>query len=154
MRTKNIIGFRLLDILGRFFVTLCVISAGFAGDAIAQQKEPPTSCARICISIFDDRTRVESAFGPEQEPGAGKSVIVHAVASAPCVLLVAALKQGDGQLAYGWRPQYRRLSDAWEEVTLPENAGVWQWEKQASVSMIGIPGCWYFEVDPRSHEFR
>jgi hypothetical protein len=107
---------------------MCV---GLVDHGFAQQLEFTSSYVEVCISILDHRTHAEAAFGPEQEPGAGKSVIVHAVASAPCVLLVAALNQADGQLACDWRPQYRTLGDAWEEVTLPEKAGSWQWQRRA-----------------------
>jgi hypothetical protein len=112
------------------FVVLCTVCAGVGGKAFAQQTQPTTQFAKVCVSVFDAATRVEKAFGPEQEPGPGKSVIVHAVASAPFVLLVAALNQDNGQLAHEWRPQYRKLSEPWEEVTIPDNAGLWQWAKQ------------------------
>jgi hypothetical protein len=115
---------------GVFLVVLCMICAGVGGEAGAQQTQAATAFAKVCVSVFGDLTRDEKAFDAEQEPGPGKSVVVHAVASAPCILLVAALNQSNGQLAHEWRPQYRILSEPWEEVTIPDNAGLWQWAKQ------------------------
>jgi len=42
-----------------------------------------------------------------------------------------ALNQGDGQLAYGWRPQFAELDEEWEEVRLPQKNPVWRWEARA-----------------------
>jgi hypothetical protein len=105
-----------------------MISSRFGEKAIADQTESAKSYARVCISVLDDGNEV--AFAPAEEPAPGKSVIAHAVTSAPCYLLVAALNQGDGQLAHDWRPQFRKFSEAWEEVRLPDDAGRWRWEKR------------------------
>jgi hypothetical protein len=114
--------------LGELFVAICIFCSRSGENAIADQADPAKSYVRVCISVVDDRNEV--AFTQEQEPTPGKSVIAHAVASAPCFLLVVALNQGNGQLAYDWRPQFRSLTQAWEEVRLPDNSGLWRWEKR------------------------
>jgi hypothetical protein len=117
--------------LCRLFVTICMISVNFGEYAVGGETDQARPYARVCISILDDRNGVEVAFGPQQTPAPGKSVVAHAVSSAPCFLLVVALNQGDGQLAYDWRPHFRKMSEAWEEAAFPESAGLWHWEKRA-----------------------
>jgi hypothetical protein len=121
-------GYRRLTFagLGRLFVAIFIFSSGSVEKASAEQNESTKSYVRVCITVLDGQNEV--AFSDKQGPSAGKSVIAHAVASAPCSLLVAALNQGNGQLAYAWRPQFRNLSEAWQEVSLPENSGLWRWE--------------------------
>jgi hypothetical protein len=87
--------------------------------------------ATVCLSVRDETVAKEVAFAPEVQPGPGKSIIAHAVASAPCFLLVVAFNLGDGQLAYGWRPQFVELDEEWEEVRLPQKNPGWRWEAQA-----------------------
>jgi hypothetical protein len=83
------------------------------------------------MSVRDETLPKEVVFAPEVKPGPGKSIVAHAVASAPCVLLVVAFNQRDGQLAYGWRPQFAELDEEWEEVRLPQKNPVWRWEMTA-----------------------
>ena len=83
-----------------------------------------------CVDFCGVRKTVNLAFTPEVEPGTGKSIVAHVEASAPCILVVAALNQRDGQLAYGWRPQFVELDEEWQEVMLPQKSTVWRWEQK------------------------
>jgi hypothetical protein len=105
--------------------------AGFPDYTAASETDSSKPYASVCLSVRDETVPKEVAFTPEVGPGPGKSIIAHAVASVPCILLVVALNQGDGQLAYGWRPQFAELDEDWEEVRLPQKNLVWRWEAQA-----------------------
>jgi hypothetical protein len=124
-------GYRRLAFAGlsRLFVALFILSSRSGQNAFADQADSTKSYVRVCITVVDGRNEV--AFSQQQEPSPGKSVIAHAVASVPCSLLVTALNQVDGQLAYDWRPQFRNLTEAWQEISLPDNSGLWRWEKRA-----------------------
>jgi hypothetical protein len=84
--------------------------------------------ASVCISVLTENEGSEVALTPSLEPGTGKSIVAHAVANVPCVLLVVAFNQGDGQLAHEWRPQLDESEEEWEEVVLPEKKTAWRWE--------------------------
>jgi hypothetical protein len=105
--------------------------AGFPDYTAASEADSSKPYASVCLSVRDETVPKEVVFTPEVGPGPGKSIIAHAVASAPCILLVVALNLGDGQLAYGWRPQFAELDEEWEEVRLPQKNLVWRWEAQA-----------------------
>jgi hypothetical protein len=99
------------------------------GDLVATAKaDSSRPYAKACLAVLDQNGANEVAFTPELEAGPGKSIVAHAVASAPCALLVAAFYQSNGQLAYDWRPQFKELKEEWDEVTLPEKKPTWRWE--------------------------
>jgi hypothetical protein len=106
-------------------------SVGFPDCTAASEEDSSRPYASVCLSVRDETVPKEVVFTPEVRPGPGKSIITHAVASAPCILLVVALNLGDGQLAYGWRPQIAELDEEWDEVRLPQKSSVWRWEAQA-----------------------
>src|ERR1700737_1609776 len=85
--------------------------AGFPDFTAACGADSLRPYASVCLSVRDETGPKEVVFTPEVEPGRGKSIIAHAVASAPCILVVVALNQLDGQLAYGWRPQFAELDE-------------------------------------------
>lgn len=87
----------------------------------------------VCLSVRDEAASGpnEVPFSPEVEPGPGKSIITHAGANAPCVLLVVAFNQDDRRLAYRWHPQFAELSAERTEVTLPEKSHKWNWETKS-----------------------
>jgi hypothetical protein len=87
----------------------------------------------VCLSVLDETASglKEVPFSPEVVPGPGKTIIAHAVANAPCFLLVVAFNRNDGQLAYNWRPQFAELAAEWTEVALPEKGPMWKWETKA-----------------------
>jgi hypothetical protein len=102
--------------------------AGFP--VAASETDSSRPYASVCLSVRDETVPKEVVFTPEVRPGPGKSIIAHAVASVPCTLLVVAFNAGDGQLAYGWRPQCVELDEEWEEVRLPQKNPAWRWETQ------------------------
>ncbi|MBV8416940.1 MAG: hypothetical protein JO251_17180, partial [Verrucomicrobia bacterium] len=105
-----------------------VLVASSSDFTAAGEADSSRAYASVCLSVRDETGSKEVAFTPEVEPGTGKSIIAHAVASAPCILVVVALNKRDGQLAYGWRPQFVELDEEWQEVRLPEKNKAWRWE--------------------------
>ena len=116
--------------IGLLFALAYFASAGFSDYTAASDADLSRPYGNVCLSVRDETVPKEVVFTPEVGPGPGKSIVAHAVASVPCILLIVALNQGDGQLAYGWRPQFAELDEAWEEVRLPEKNPVWRWEAQ------------------------
>jgi hypothetical protein len=116
-----------------FQISLLVLIAYFVLAAspdftAASEADSSKPYASVCLSVRDETGRKEVALTPEVQPGTGKSIIAHAVASAPCILVVVALNQRDGQLAYDWRPQFVELDEEWQEVRLPQKNTAWRWE--------------------------
>jgi hypothetical protein len=126
-RLFSFVGWRL----GLLVALACFNAAGFTRPTAASEVEASKPYANVCLSVRDETLPKEVVFAPEVKPGPGKSILVHAVASAPCDLLVVAFNQRDGQLAYGWRPQFAELDEEWEEVKLPQKNSVWRWETAA-----------------------
>ena len=114
--------------IGLLFALAFFASGGFPDYSVASEADLSKPYASVCLSVRGEAVPKEEVFTPEVGPGPGKSIVAHAVASAPCLLLVVALNQGDGQLAYGWRPQFAELDEPWEEVRLPRKNPVWRWE--------------------------
>ena len=114
---------------------LCALAyfapAGFPDHTAASEADLSRPYGSVCLSVRDETVPKEVVFTPEVGPGPGKSIVAHAVASVPCILLIVALNRGDGQLAYGWRPQFAELDEEWEEVRLPQKNPVWRWEARA-----------------------
>jgi hypothetical protein len=108
--------------------SVSLILGSLLGLATGSEVDSSGPYANVCLSVRDDTASKEVVFTPQVAAGPGKSIVTHAVASAPCILLVTALTQQDGQLAYGWRPQLADLHEEWEEVRLPEKNPVWRWE--------------------------
>ena len=117
--------------IGLLFALAYFAPAGFSDHTAASEADLSRPYGSVCLSVRDETVSKEVVFTPEVGPGPGKSIVAHAVASVPCVLLIVALNQGDGQLAYGWRPQFAELDEEWEEVRLPQKNPVWRWEAQA-----------------------
>lgn len=117
--------------VGLLFALAYFAPVGFPDFTAASEADPSRPYGSVCLSVQDETVPKEVAFTPEVGPGPGKSIVAHAVASVPCILLIVALNQGDGQLAYGWRPQIAELDEEWEEVRLPQKNPVWRWEAQA-----------------------
>jgi hypothetical protein len=117
--------------IGLFFALACFAPGGFPDYSAASEADLSRPYASVCLSVRDEAVSKEVVFTPEVAPGPGKSIVAHAVASWPCILLIVALSQGDGQLVYGWRPQVTELDQEWEEVRLPKKNPVWRWEAQA-----------------------
>jgi hypothetical protein len=111
-----------------FLAVLSLVSVGADKLMAATEADSSRSYASVCISVLSEKDGSEVVLTPALEPGPGKSVVAHAVANAPCLLLVAAFNQGDGQLAHDWRPQLNELEEEWEEVTFPEKKAAWRWE--------------------------
>ncbi|MBV8641389.1 MAG: hypothetical protein JO070_08360 [Verrucomicrobia bacterium] len=114
--------------IGLLVAIAYVLVASFPDFTAASEADSSRPYASVCLSVRDETGSKEVAFTPEVEPGTGKSIIAHAVASAPCILVVVALNKRDGQLAYGWRPQFVELDEEWQEVRLPEKNKAWPWE--------------------------
>ena len=117
--------------IGLLFALVYFAPAGFPDYTAASEADLSRPYGSVCLSVRDETASKEVVFTPQVGPGPGKSIVAHAVASVPCILLIVALNQGDGQLAYGWRPQFAELDEEWEEVRLPEKNPVWRWEAQA-----------------------
>ena len=83
--------------------------------------------ATICLSVVTEGSaeRKEEAFCPESRPSQGESLLIHAGASRPCVLFIAAFNRASEALANAWRPQIGELTHAWEEIALPRPG--WSW---------------------------
>ena len=113
-----------------FLAVLSLVSVGADKLKAATEADSSRSYASVCISVLSEKDGSEVVLTPALEPGPGKSVVAHAVANAPCLLLVAAFNQGDGQLAHDWRPQLNELEEEWEEVTFPEKKAAWRWQTQ------------------------
>jgi hypothetical protein len=116
---------------GLLVALVCLDAAGFSRLTAASEVEAPKPYGNVCLSVRDETVPKEVVFSPEVKPGPGKSILVHAVASAPCDLLVVAFNERDGQLAYGWRPQFAELDEEWEEIKLPQKGFLWHWETTA-----------------------
>ena len=114
--------------LGALVAIVYFVFANFPDFTAASEADASKLYACVCLSVRDETGSKEVAFTPEVEPGTGKSIVAHAVASAPCILVVVALNQRDGQLAYGWRPQFVELDEEWQEVRLPQKNTAWRWE--------------------------
>jgi len=117
--------------IGLLFALAYFAPGGFPDYSAASEADLSRPYASVCLSVRDEAVSKEVVFTPEVAPGPGKSIVAHAVASAPCILLIVAFSQGDGQLVYGWRPQFTELDKEWEEVRLPKKNPVWRWEAQA-----------------------
>jgi hypothetical protein len=117
--------------IGLLFAAAYFALAGFPDYSAASEADLSGPYASVCLSVWDAAVPKEVALTPDVEPGPGKSIVAHAVASAPCILLIVALSERDGQLVYGWRPQFAELDEDWEEVRLPQKNPVWRWESQA-----------------------
>jgi hypothetical protein len=115
-------------VVGLLFASVHFSSIRFRDLATAAETDSSRPYASVCISVLDGKDVREVPLTPELEPGPGDSIIAHAVANVPCVLLLVAFNRGDGQLAYDWRPRFKELEEAWEEITLPENRAEWRWE--------------------------
>lgn len=124
-----------LSVLPRLRISLVVLTyfipAGVLNLTAGSEADSSRPHASVCLAVREDISPKEAAFTPLVEPGSGKFIIAHAVASVPCILLVVALNQRDGQLAYGWRPQFAELDEPWEEVALPRRNPFWRWEIKA-----------------------
>jgi hypothetical protein len=117
--------------VGLLFAVACFAPGRFPDYSSASEADLSGPYASVCLSVRDEAVPKEVVFTPEVGPGPGKSIVAHAVASAPCILLIAALSREDGRLAYGWRPQFAELDEEWQEVRLPKKNPVWRWEAQA-----------------------
>jgi len=117
--------------IGLLFALAYFAPAGFPDYTAASEADLSRPYGSVCLSVRDETVPKEVVFTPEVGPGTGKSIVAHAVASVPCILLIVALNRGDGQLAYGWRPQFAELDEEWEEVRLPQKNPVWRWEARA-----------------------
>jgi hypothetical protein len=117
--------------IGLFFALAYFAPGGFPEYSAASEADLSRPYASVCLSVRDEAVPKEVVLTPDVGPGPGKSIVVHAVASAPCILLVVALSERDGELVYGWRPQFAELDEEWEEVRLPQKNTVWRWESQA-----------------------
>jgi len=117
--------------IGLLFALVYFAPAGFPDYTAASEADLSRPYGSVCLSVRDETVPKEVVFTPEVGPGPGKSIVAHAVASVPCILLIVALNRGDGQLAYGWRPQFAELDEEWEEVRLPQKNPVWRWEARA-----------------------
>jgi hypothetical protein len=86
--------------------------------------------AKVCLSVVTDApsAKKEEVFKAESLPGPGKALVVHAVTSKPCDLLVAAFNRENEELSYGWRPEFVELTEEWDEVQVPKSGGKWAWE--------------------------
>ncbi|MBV9106953.1 MAG: hypothetical protein JO313_13135 [Verrucomicrobia bacterium] len=113
-----------------FFAVVCFGRVELGDLAAVSEADSSRPYAKVCLAVLDQNEGSEVAFTPELEPGPGKSIVAHAVASAPCVLFVAAFYQGNGQLANDWRPQFKELNEEWDEVTLPGKKTTWRWEEK------------------------
>jgi len=118
-------------LIGLLFALVYFAPAGFPDYTAASEADLSRPYGSVCLSVRDETVSKEVVFTPEVGPGPGKSIVAHAVASVPCILLIVALNRGDGQLAYGWRPQFAELDEEWEEVRLPQKNPVWRWEARA-----------------------
>jgi len=118
-------------LIGLLFALVYFAPAGFPDYTAASEADLSRPYGSVCLSVRDETVPKEVVFTPEVGPGPGKSIVAHAVASVPCILLIVALNRGDGQLAYGWRPQFAELDEEWEEVRLPQKNPVWRWEARA-----------------------
>lgn len=110
------------------FAVVIFCAGGFGDRTAAAETDSSRANAKVCLSVLDQTGASEVAFNPRLNPGPGKSIVTHAVANVPCVLLVVAFNQGDGQLANDWRPQFKELAEEWEEVILPSDKAAWRWE--------------------------
>src|SRR5271157_91926 len=117
--------------VGLLFALAYFAPAGFPDYTAASEADLSRPYGSVCLSVRDETVPKEVVFTPEVGPGPGKSIVAHAFASVPCILLIVALNRGDGQLAYGWRPQFAELDEEWEEVRLPQKNPVWRWEARA-----------------------
>ena len=117
--------------IGLLFALAYFAPGGFPAYSAGSETDLSRPYASVCLSVWDAAVPKEVAFTPDVRPGPGKSIVVNAVASAPCILLIVALSERDGQLVYGWRPQFADLDEEWEEVRLPQKNPVWRWESQA-----------------------
>ena len=117
--------------VGLLFALAYFAPGGFTDYSAASEADLSRLYASVCLSVRDETEPKEVAFTPEVEPGPGKSIVAHAVASAPCIILIVALSQRNGQLVYGWRPQFAELDEEWQEVRLPQKNSVWRWEAHA-----------------------
>jgi len=102
---------------------LCAANAGSAGEVA-----PAKAYGKICFTVVtqgNDGTK-EAPFGPESKPGPGESLLAHAIASDPCVLLIAGFDRASEGLANGWRPQIAEMMTAWEEIAFPSPGWSWQ----------------------------
>src|SRR5271156_5550158 len=88
-------------------------SFGFGDRTAATEADSSRPYARACLAVVDEGDASEVALTPELRPGPGKTIVAHAVATAPCFLLIVAFNEADGQLAHDWRPQAKELVEDW-----------------------------------------
>jgi hypothetical protein len=116
--------------IGLLFALAYFAPGCFPEYSAASEADLSKPYASVCLSVRDEAVPTEMVFTPDVGPGPGKSIVVHAVASAPCVLVIVALSERDRELVYGWRPQFAELDEQWEEVRLPQKNPVWRWESR------------------------
>ncbi|MBV9488124.1 MAG: hypothetical protein JO069_00170 [Verrucomicrobia bacterium] len=109
-------------------VLAAALSLGSSRGGPTGEADSAKSYAKICFSVATRGKdgRKEEAFSPEAKPGAGEWLLAHAVASQPCMLLVAAFDRASDGLANDWRPQIADLTEPWEEIALPQAGWSWQ----------------------------
>jgi hypothetical protein len=106
---------------------VCPLSARAGSDD--DERQP---YGKVCLLVVTEEAsgKKEDVFKPESLPGLGKAIVVRAVASKPCDILVAAFRREKEALAYGWRPQFVELAEEWDEVQIPKSGSKWAWEAE------------------------
>lgn len=128
-----------------FFFLLTALAAitlplGSSHGGSTGQVDPAKPYGKICFSVVTHgkEGRKEDAFGPESGPGPDEWVMAHAIASDPCVLLIAAFDRDSEGPANGWRPQIAELETSWEEIAFPK-AAAWSWQAgSAQVDLYAV----------------
>ena len=95
---------------------------------LSQSVDERKPYGRICFSVMDLSAGEEEVFSDRAVPKSGKTLIAHVDANAKCEAIVAVFNRNNGQLAYGWRPQYVELPQ-WEEKPLPKAPVTWPYTK-------------------------
>lgn len=98
--------------------------------AFSQSADKSKPYARVCVAVMDSASGEEKAFQAGSAPGKGKKIVAHIDANAKCEVVVAAFNRKDGQLAYGWPPQFVQVAE-WTEVIVPKASVTWSWKKDA-----------------------
>ena len=79
--------------IGLLFALVYFAPAGFPDYTAASEADLSRPYGSVCLSVRDETVPKEVVFTPQVGPGPGKSIVAHAVASVPCILLIVALNQ-------------------------------------------------------------